>query len=161
MANLNAMKCSAFLLLAVCALALPGTAGADVHVWFVGDGKPVPVVRSGATIETAVTQLLAGPTPVEQSRGLRSAVPRATSLRSLTVSRRIVTVDLGARFAAGRDDRALQARMGQLVRTVRSIPGVLAVRVLIDGGVPVGLFPGYDLARPVRTAVESKQEQVD
>jgi hypothetical protein len=149
------MKCSAFLALAACALALPGTAGAGVRVWFVADGKPVPVVRSGTTIEAAVQQLLAGPTAAERSRGVRSAVPQATPLLSVTVSRRIVTVDLGHRFAAGRDEAALRGRVGQLVRTTRSIAGVRAVRLLIDGGVPVGLFPGYDLRHPVTVAVES------
>jgi hypothetical protein len=153
------MKCSAFLALATCAFALPGTAGAGVRVWFVADGKPVPVVRSGTTIEGAVRQLLVGPTAAERSHGVRSAVPRGTPLLSVTISRRIVTVDLGARFAAGRDESALQGRVGQLIRTTRSIAGVRAVRLLIDGGVPVGLFPGYDLRHPVTVAVESVTRQ--
>jgi Sporulation and spore germination/L,D-transpeptidase catalytic domain/Putative peptidoglycan binding domain len=130
-----------------------------VSVWFVADGKPMSVSRGGTTIEGAVEQLLAGPTPVEHARGVRSAVPRATPLRSVTVSLRIVTVDLGDRFAAGRDESALQDRVGQLVRTVRSIPGVRAVRLLIDGGVPVGLFPGYDLRRPVTAAIDTVPRQ--
>ena len=133
---------------------LPGVAGAGVKVWFTAAGKPVPVVRNGASIEAVVEQLLAGPTATERRRGIRSAVPRRTSLLAVTVSRRVVTVDLGARFAAGRDEGALQDRVGQLVRTVRSIPGVLAVRVLVAGGVPVGLFPGYDLRHPITTPVE-------
>ena len=153
-ANPIGMKYSAFLALAACTLALPGTAGASVTVWFVSDGRPVPVARGGTTIERAVQQLLVGPTLAERSRGIRSAVPRATPLLSVAVSRRVVTVDLGARFAAGRDESALHARVGQLVRTVRSIPGVLAVRLLIESGVPVGLFPGYDLSRPVKAAVD-------
>ena len=158
-ANLIGMKCRAFLALAACALALPGNVGAGVSVWFVADGKPVSVVRSGTTIERAVQQLLAGPTSAERARGIRSAVPPATPLLSATVSRRIVTVDLGARFAAGRDASALQGRVGQLVRTVRSVSGVLAVRLLIEGGVPVGLFPGYDLRRPATVAVDNIPSQ--
>ena len=158
-ANPIGMKYSAFLALVACTLALPGTAVAGVSVWFAAGGKPVPIVRSGTTIERAVQQLLAGPTPAERSRGIRSAVPRATPLLSVTVSRRIVTVDLGARFAAGRDEYAVDGRVGQLVRTVRSIPGVLAVRLLIEGGVPVGLFPGYELRRPVTVAVDSAPRQ--
>ena len=156
-ANLIVVKCRAFLALVVVALAFPGVAAAGVRVWFVADEKPVPVARGGTTIEAAVAQLLAGPTPAERTRGIHSAIPRTTPLLSLTVARRIVTVDLGARFAAGRDQAALQARVGQLVRTVRSIRGVLAVRVLIEGGVPVGLFPGYDLRRPVAAAVEASR----
>jgi hypothetical protein len=61
-----------------------------------------------------------------------------------------VTVDLAARFTAGRDDASLRARVGQLVRTLRAVPGVVGVRVRIEGGVPVGLFPGYDLRTTVR-----------
>lgn len=142
-------------MLAACALALPGPAPAAVGVWFSAGGKPVSVVRSGTTIEGAIEQLLAGPTPSERARGMRSAVPRETPLLSVTVSHRIVTVDLGARFAAGRDESALQDRVGQLVRTARSVPGVRAVRLLIEGGVPVGLFPGYDLRRPVAVALDN------
>jgi hypothetical protein len=62
----------------------------------------------------------------------------------------VVTVDLAARFTAGRDDASLRARVGQLVRTLRAVPGVVGVRVRIEGGVPVGLFPGYDLRTTVR-----------
>ncbi len=153
------MRYRVFLALAVSVLALPGMAGAGVSIWFTAAGKPAAVVRSRMTIESAVQQLLAGPTPVERRRGVRTAVPRSTPVLSVTVSRRIVVVDLGARFAAGRDESALNGRVGQLVRTVRSIPGVLAVRLLIEGGVPVGIFPGYDLRRPVSVALDSAPRQ--
>jgi hypothetical protein len=152
--NHTSVKCRVFLVAVACALALPGVASAGVKVWFSEAGKPVAVVRDGTTIEAAVQQLLQGPTAREHSRGIRSAVPRRTPLRTLTISRRIVTVDLGARFAAGNDESALRARVGQLVRTVRSIPGVISVRVLVEGGVPVGLFPGYDLRRPITAPLD-------
>jgi hypothetical protein len=63
------------------------------------------------------------------------------------VRHRIVTVDLSARFAAGRDPAALKARVGQLVKTVGGIAGVRGVRLRVEGGIPIGLFPGYDLRR--------------
>ena len=153
--NHGSVKCRAFLAVTACALALPAAAGAGVQIWFSADGKPVPVVRSGTTIRAAVEQLLAGPTAAERSRGIRSAVPRRTPVRSVTITRRVVTVDLGARFATGRDEASLQTRVGQLVRTVRGVPGVVAVRILVEGGVPVGLFPGYDTRRPIVTPAES------
>jgi len=156
-ANLIPVKCSAFLAVAVAALALAGTAGAGVQVWFVSAGKPVAVSRNGSTVRQAVEQLLAGPTAAERGRGLATAVPRSTPLRALTVSRRIATVDLGERFAAGLDATSLQDRVGQLVRTVKGVPGVRGVRVLVAGGTPVGLFPGYDLRRPVTRPVERVQ----
>lgn len=136
-------------------LVFPASAAAGVTVWFEKDGKPVPAARGGATIEGAVRALLAGPTAAERARGFRSAVPGGTPLHDLRVQHRIVTVDLGARFAAGRNAASLSDRVGQLVRTVRAVPGVRAVRVLVEGGVPVGLFPGYDLRRPVRAPAAS------
>jgi len=157
-ANLIAMKCSVFVALVVSALALAGWAEAGVNVWFVADGKPVSVSRNATTPKLAVQLLLAGPTAAERRRGIRSAVPRATPLRSLTVTHRVVTVDLGARFAAGSDRRLLQERVGQLVRTLRGISGVRAVKVLVDGGVPIGLFPGYDLRKPVAAPVEPAEQ---
>lgn len=152
--NLLSVKCRALLAVVALALVLPAAAGAGVTVWFSEAGKPAPVVRNGTTIRAAVEQLLTGPTATEQGRGIRTAVPRRTPLRSVAIAHRVVTVDLGARFAAGTDEAALQDRVGQLVRTVRSIPGVLSVRVLVEGGVPVGLFPGYDLRRPIASPVE-------
>ena len=152
--NHLSVKCRALLAVVTFALALPAAAGAAVTVWFSEAGKPAPVVRNGTTIRAAVEQLLAGPTATERSRGIRSAVPRLTTLRDVTVSHRIVTVDLGARFAAGRDEAELRGRVEQLVRTLRSIPGVRSVRILVEGGVPVGLFPGYDLRRPIAAPVE-------
>ena len=148
------VKCRAFIVATACALAAPGVAHASVSVWFTTAGKPTPVVRSGTTIESAVLQLLRGPTAAEQRKGLRTAIPRQTSLRSIDIAHRVVTVDLAARFAAGSDAARLQDRVSQLVRTVRGVPGVLSVRVLVEGGVPVGLFPGYDLRRPVATVVD-------
>jgi hypothetical protein len=137
------------------ALALVGQAhaGRDAlggDVWFLQGGQPVAVHRSAPGVPGIVRSLLAGPTRRERSDGLRTAIPQGTALRDLTIARRVVTVDLAARFTAGRDDASLRARVGQLVRTLRAVPGVVGVRVRIEGGIPVGLFPGYDLRRTVR-----------
>lgn len=151
------MRSRAFLALTVLSLAVPGPAGA-AEVWFLAGGKPVPVTRGVSGIRPAVEQLLAGPTASERARGIVTAVPGATRLRSITVRRRVVTVDLGERFAVGRDEAALHDRVGQLVRTVKGIPGVLGVRVLVAGGTPVGLFPGYDLRRALTAPVERREQ---
>ena len=145
----------------VCALAAAaqGLGAKDVHrgqVWFLRDGEPVAVSRVAPAIPGLVRSLLLGPTRTERAKGLRSAIPAGSAIRELTVSRRVVTVDLDARFAAGRDEASLAARVGQLVRTLRSVPGVAGVRLRIEGGVPVGLFPGYDLRRTVRAPLASQ-----
>jgi hypothetical protein len=123
-----------------------------VDVWFLRAGELEPASRRVGSIEAAVKALLKGPNGPERARGVRSAVPSRTPIRSISVRRRVVTVDLGARFASGRDDVALRARVAQLVRTVHSLRGVAGVRLMIEGGVPLGLFPDLDLRRPLRPA---------
>jgi Sporulation and spore germination/L,D-transpeptidase catalytic domain/Putative peptidoglycan binding domain len=137
------------------ALALAGQAHAGPSVsardvWFLRDGRPVAVHRTTPGLPGVVRSLLAGPTRRERRDGLRTAIPSGTALRDLTIERRVVTVDFAARFTAGRDEASLRARVGQVVRTLRAVPGVAGVRVRIEGGVPVGLFPGYDLRAAVR-----------
>lgn len=149
------------MVLAVAALGLLAPAAVSAaplraEVWFLRSGEPVPVTRSAPALPGLVKSLLRGPTRAERARGVRSAIPAGTPLRALTISHRVVTVDLGARFAAGRDESSLSARVGQLVRTLRSVPGVAGVRVRIEDGVPVGLFPGYDLRRTVRNALPER-----
>lgn len=145
------------LALSAWALVLPGPVWAGVTVWFTQGKEATSVTRAGATIDAALKALLRGPTAREQSRGLRSAIPRRTPLLGVTVKRRIVTVDLGARFVGGRSEVSRRDRVGQLIRTLRSVPGVRAVLVRVEGGIPVGFFPGYDLRRPVAMPLRTTQ----
>ncbi len=140
--------------LLVPAPARAGTDGLGADVWFLRDGRAVAVHRASPGVPGIVRALLAGPTRRERAEGLRTAIPSSTKLRDLRIERRVVTVDLAARFVAGRDEGSLTARVGQLVRTVRAVPGVVGVRVRIEGGVPIGLFPGYDLRRTVREPLD-------
>ncbi len=130
-------------------LAFPAQAGAGVSVWFLRDGEPVAVQRRANGPERALRSLLKGPTAPERRAGLVTALPAGVPLRRLEVRRRIVTVDLGARVAAPTRDALLRQRVRQLVRTLDSVPGVLGVRVRVEGGVPIGLFPGFDLRSAV------------
>lgn len=145
-----ALTAGALALATLVALPAHAAPAQTAKVWFLAGGRLAPVDRRAPTIAAAVRALMSGPTAPERARGLRSAVPVGTPLRSLAVERRIVTVDLGARFASGHNEGSLRARVAQLVRTVSSVRGVAGVRVLIEGGVPLGLFPGLDLRRPLR-----------
>jgi peptidoglycan hydrolase-like protein with peptidoglycan-binding domain len=146
-----------FAALAGAAPAWAATTARTGDVWFLHKGAPMAVTRTAPGIQGLVESLLAGPTLRERQRGLTTAIPSGTAIRELEIARRVVTIDLGARFAAGRSERLLHARIGQLVRTLRSIPGVLGVRVRIEGGVPVGLFPAYDLRGTVREPLPDAQ----
>ena len=139
--------------LAALVLVAPAAAAGPREVWFLQEAQPVSVPRTVPGMPALVRSLLSGPTKRERARGLRSAIPSGTALRDLRVARQIVTVDLAARFASGRDAGSLDSRVGQLVRTLRAVPGVRGVRVRIEGGVPIGLFPAYDLRRTVRAPV--------
>lgn len=148
-----------------CVLALAGPTAAStgarpVNVWFVRAGEPQPVRRTAATVPALVRALLAGPTLREQARGFASAIPAGTPVRTVTLRKRIVTLDLGGRFATGVDRVSLRDRVTQVVRTMRGVPGVVAVRLRIEGGIPVGLFPGYDLRRPVTEPVPTATRSV-
>ena len=135
-----------------------GSAGArsgaapTVDVYFLQGEQLVAVKRPGSTIRAAVTALLEGPTQPELARKLRSYVPSGAPLRSVAFADGVATVDLGERFAVGRDAEDLDARIAQLVFTVTSVPGVKSVRVLVAGGVPLGLFPGFALSQPITRA---------
>jgi L,D-transpeptidase catalytic domain/Sporulation and spore germination/Putative peptidoglycan binding domain len=144
------------LALVLAASAAAGTDGRRGQVWFLSGDEPVAVGRTAPGVPGLVRALLHGPTRAERSKGLRSTIPPGTALRDVTIARRVVTVDLAARFAAGRNEASLTARVGQLVRTLRAVPGVVGVRVRIEGGIPVGLFPGYDLRRTVRAPLPAR-----
>jgi hypothetical protein len=135
-------------LLLVAALVAPASAAAG-QVWFLRDGRPVPVARPVAGADAALRSLLRGPTPAERRLGIQTALPSGLGSTRLSIRRRVVTLDLPARVAAPGTDAALRDRVRQLVRTLDGVPGVLAVRVRVLGGVPVGLFPGLQLTAPV------------
>ena len=142
-----ALWCAA--LAVVASLATGITAGAagtapTVKVYF-GQGEQLTAVqRPGATVQDALTALIAGPTPAEQKSGFRSYVPAGTRIRSVTVNGAIVTVDLGAGFLQGNAVDTTLARLDQVVSTATAIPGVTSLQLLIAGGTPLGLFPGID-----------------
>jgi hypothetical protein len=147
------VKRAPLVLVVLAALVLAPVAAASPRqwdVWFMQRGEPVKVRRAAPGLPALVRSLLAGPTRRERLQGLTTAIPSGTEVNDIRIARRVVTIDLGARFAAGRDERSLQRRVGQLLRTLRSVPGVAGVRVRIEGGVPVGMFPGYDLRGTVR-----------
>jgi L,D-transpeptidase catalytic domain/Putative peptidoglycan binding domain/Sporulation and spore germination len=80
---------------------------------------------------------------------MTTAVPAGVGLRSVTVDGAVATVDLDRTFARGRKAERLSARVAQLVLSATSVPGVTSVRLLVEGGTPLGLFPGYATKFPI------------
>jgi hypothetical protein len=130
-------------------LALPAAASADVKIWFPQGEQLISVTRPGSTASDALAALIAGPTTAEKAKGVRTYVPAGTPVRSVSVVDGVATVDLGDRFAGGRDAESLLARLSQLVRTLTGVEGATKVKLLIDGGTVYGLFPGVSTEAPI------------
>ncbi|MBM3799561.1 MAG: GerMN domain-containing protein [Actinobacteria bacterium] len=83
--------------------------------------------------QTVMTALLTGPTEAEQQEGLRTAVPRDTTLLSARyVATDLVKVDVSSEiFQATGDD--LVAAVAQIVLTLAEIDGVERVSLAVDG----------------------------
>jgi lipoprotein-anchoring transpeptidase ErfK/SrfK len=104
------------------------------------------VSRPGSTAQDALRQLLRGPTAAETKSGVETYVPSGTKLRSVTVANGVATVDLSLPFALGGDGASLLARLSQVVHTATGPEGAKKVRLLVQGGLPLGMFPGVSLA---------------
>jgi hypothetical protein len=137
------------LLAALAALALPAEGFASSQVWFLRDGRLVATERPVRGVAATVRAVLRGPSVGERARGFTTALPPGLRQPAIVIRRGVVTLDFGGRVATGTRDDALAARVGQLVRTVGGVPGVRGVRIRVEGGVPIGLFPGYDLRGPL------------
>ena len=109
--------------LVVAATASSASSRSQVPVYFLQGEQLLRVTRPGATPSDALHQLVAGPTRAEAKRGVRTYVPVGTQVRSVTVTGGVATVDLGRRFATGRDAQSLLARLSQLVGTLTGLQG--------------------------------------
>ena len=89
----------------------------------------------------ALTDLLAGPTEVERSDGISTAVPAGTRLLGLVVSDGLATVDLSSEFESGGGSLSMMARLGQVDCTLDQFPTVDGVSFELDGE-PVDVFSG-------------------
>jgi hypothetical protein len=135
--------------LVVAATASSASSRSQVPVYFLQGEQLLRVTRPGATPSDALHQLVAGPTRAEAKRGVRTYVPVGTQVRSVTVAGGVATVDLGRRFATGRDAQSLLARLSQLVGTLTGLQGAARVKLLIDGKTVRGVFPGVPTQLPI------------
>lgn len=114
-------------------------------------GQPVgtahrSVVATDAPAETALRELLVGPTAEERAAGLHTQIPAGTRLLGLTIRDGLATVDLSGAFAAGVDPREDRGRLAQVVYTLTKFPNVDGVRFHIDG-VPLIFVNGEGAAQ--------------
>lgn len=109
---------------------------------FVQDSGVVLVTRPALqqSPQSALSDLLAGPTPEEQAAGLTTALPARTEA-DVRLDGTVAAVDLeGDVLESGRSDQVLA--FGQLVLTLDALPEVTSVQFLQQGR-PLGV-PGAD-----------------
>ena len=115
---------------------VPGLPSARVTIYMEGEsGRLVPVRRVvpwPATISAILTQLAAGPTGRESSRGLVSPASSVGPFRVGPVRDGVVLIDLPVSFESlgGQDQQVAAA---QIVFTVTTFTGVRGVEFLVGG----------------------------
>jgi spore germination protein GerM len=109
-----------------------------------GVERAVPYSKAVAT--AAMTALLAGPTPQEQTTwpAISTAIPVGTKLLGLTVDSGIAKVNLSKEFESGGGTFSVTARLAQVVYTLDQFPTINAVEFYIEGA-KVSLFSSEGL----------------
>lgn len=110
------------------------TAGKTTTVYLLSEDRLIPVERSvasDASLGDLLRQVTAGPTEVEQTLGITSAVPSG-SVASVDASRGIAEVDLASSFGDIRSGDQILA-LGQIVYTLTGQPGIGGVRFTVEG----------------------------
>jgi hypothetical protein len=109
----------------------------SLAVYFVRAEHVAPVRRvvahTPAVARAALAALLRGPSAAEQHQGYTSAIPGSTSLRSVSLSNGVLTVDLSGRFQAGGGSVSMLLRVAQVVYTATQFPTVDRVAFRVDG----------------------------
>lgn len=108
----------------------------------------VPVARQVAATEAvlraALTELLAGPSPLEQSAGIGTALPPGVELVDVAIAGGVATVDLSSEFVEGSGTFGETARLAQLVYTATRFDTVESLELRIEGE-PVETFGSHGL----------------
>lgn len=109
-------------------------AGRTTAVYLLSSDELVSVDRripTDATLDELLSLVITGPTEVEQSLGITTAVPAGT-LASVDTGSGIAEVDLTSAFGDIRSREQIFA-LGQIVYTLTGQPGIGAVRFTVEG----------------------------
>ncbi|MHB1322928.1 MAG: Gmad2 immunoglobulin-like domain-containing protein [Coriobacteriia bacterium] len=101
--------------------------------------RSVPATASAA--ESAMAQLLLGPTAAEDGWGLATLIPAGTRLLELSVSQGTARVDLSSEFVTGGGTHDAMLRLAQVVHTLTQFPAIERVLLLVEGDV-VDVYSG-------------------
>lgn len=83
--------------------------------------------------KTAVTELLKGPSSEEKQQGINTEIPTSTKLLEIVSDSKSYTINLSNDFQVGGGTNSMQARIYQLVKTVRGASGGKDVYLELNG----------------------------
>jgi hypothetical protein len=115
----------------------PSSVEVPVQIFLIGPtGRLVAVARdvpvSAPDLQTVLEALVAGPTDVEESAGLQSALSAQTTVFGATIVGQIATINLGGSFGQLVGPPQIQA-VAQIVFTASALPGVTGVSFELSG----------------------------
>jgi hypothetical protein len=123
-----------------------------------GELVAVPRTASALTPQAALTDLLAGPTATERTRGLSTALPVSEEVPPVTVEDGVAVVELASDgLGPGRSDDVLA--YGQLVATLDATPTVRAVR-FVSGETPLRVPKGDGVLTSDPVSLADYREQL-
>lgn len=130
--------------------------GNEAEVWFVkSDSDNLELVKvsrkyAGTNkLESALADLLRGPTGEEEAQGLGSEIPKGTVLLGVRELDDDYEIDLSKRFASGGGEASMQTRLEQLKRTVSSVVGNKKVYLNVEGKRLVAAAEGLEVQQPI------------
>lgn len=95
-------------------------------------------------LQSAVIQLLNGPTQAERENGYYSEIPPGTELLGITEQKQVIRINLSREFVNGGGSTSMLQRVEELMRTVQPIAGKREVQIAIEGQ-PLNLLGGEGL----------------
>jgi hypothetical protein len=122
-----------------------------LHVWFERGEKlwlsKRTVARTPGAAAAAIDSLFAGPNAAETASGVGSAVPAGSTLRGISISGGVATIDVSGAFAAPAARTSIRMRLAQLTYTATQFPTVDKVRLEVGGQV-VSSIDGAPVPQP-------------
>lgn len=108
-----------------------------LHVWFERGGKlwlsKRTVARTPGVAAAAIDRLFAGPNAAETAASVVSAVPAGSTLRGISISGGVATINVSSAFAAPAARTSIRMRLAQLTYTATQFATVDKVRLEVDG----------------------------
>ncbi len=162
--------------IAVSLAASPALAASKVKVFFArGDRLQMverPVAPGADRLTTAIRWLFVGPNRAERRDGIRTAIPRGTSLEEAVVANGVAYLRVPESFAASGGGEAVAMRLAQIVHTVTQAADVGAARILLgtepvpapgeDPGalITLGSLPKREVIGPVPVGIAQVQRRL-